>query len=132
VSTSIEPSPASTIAACHAAAVAFIDVHQAQHLHDEQLIARCASHLMALHSIPRRVAIDSALHALAEVQMRTHPAYVDINHSTSYVIHVVDPRDGRTVAFTASELMQIAAPKLDASVDGNRLVQLCGRRADVS
>jgi hypothetical protein len=135
VSTSIEPSPISTVAARHAAAVTFIDTHQAQHLHDDQLIARCASHLMVVFSVSRRLAYDSVLHALNEVQMRTHPAYVDISHSTAYVVHVVDPRDGRTVAFTASELMQLAGKRtaLHADVtDASHLVQACGRKASVN
>lgn len=132
MSTAIKPNHDNTFAERHASAVAFIDQHQAQHLHDEQLIARCASRLMREYNIPERMAIDAALHALAEVQARTQPAHVDISRSTSHVIHVVDPRDGRTVAFTASELLQIAAAKPDVPADGERLVRLCGRRADLN
>lgn len=132
MSVEIKQDPANLCADRHQCAIAFIDAHSAQHLHDDQLIDRCARHIMAHFPVSRRLAIDIALHALHDVQSRERPAYVDINHSTSYVVQVIDPRSGRTVAFTASELLTLAENKADAIADLKHAVRACGRRADLT
>lgn len=120
-----------TAATRHRAALVFIEQHQAQHLDNDQLIRRCASHVMTRFHVPEHVATDAALHALAEIQAQNTPARVNIDRSTMAVVMVTDPRNGRTFAFTASELLELATSKAPpAANDPVRLVAVCGRRAD--
>lgn len=112
----------------HRQAVRFIEQHQGQHLDTDPLVRRCAAHLMAHAAADRQTALEVALHALADVQARTVPAVVDMHHSTSHVVRVVDPGSGRTVAFTASELMQLANAKALAA-DPRHAIAACGRPA---
>lgn len=107
-------------------AVRFLDDHAAQHLEEAQLIERCAEAMLAEFEVSRRMARSVALHALAAVQTRHTPAYVDVNTSTSHVITVVDPNNKRAFAFTASELVRIGSSIADGP---EHAMRACGRAA---
>lgn len=111
-------------------ATRFIVAHQAEHLDSEQLVKRCCAHLMVTTGITESSAQHYAMHALAELQAKHVPAYFDINHSTSYVVRVVDPTTGHTYALTASDVMQMATMQHDHGHDDTaHITQQCGRRA---
>jgi len=130
VSVQIDPDHQNTHAARHEWAVRFIDANHAQHLDEAQLISRCAADLMCHYDVTTHAALNTALHALAFVQARDVPAYADINHSTSHVVYVVNPRSGSTVAFTASELLKLAEETRVVARFEKHAVTACGRRAD--
>lgn len=111
------------------AAMQFMADHAAQHLDDAQLVSRCAAALMDRYDISHRVAANDAIHALAALQARERPAYVDINHSTSRVVYVMSPRTGRMVAFTASELLTLADEHRATLPDAQHAAMRCGRAA---
>ncbi len=101
--------PRMAATARHHAAIQYIEQHAAMHLDEGKLLERCASELLALHGAgdpheAHRVAVA----ALAEVQARTRPAWIDMSTSTSYVVRVVDPVTKRVACFTAAELIRIA------------------------
>lgn len=107
----------------HYTAVRYIDTHCAMYLDDQQLLHACATELVAMHNVPDAYAAHAiAAEALAEVQARTSPAWIDISLSTSQVARVIDPVTGQMATFTASELIQIAQERAraiaDASPDG--------------
>lgn len=131
MSVQIDPDHQNTHAARHEWAVRFIDATHAQHLDEAQLIARCASDVMCHFDCSTHTALNTALHALATVQAREAPAYADINHSTSHVVYVVNPRTGATVAFTASELLKLAEENRVVARFEKHAVTACGRRADL-
>lgn len=107
----------------------FIEQYAAQHLDEQPLLARCAAEVMRRFDVSQRMAMHDALHALAAYQARRLPAYVDINHSTSSVVYVANPRTGRLVVFTASELLTLADEHRTAS-NADTAALRCGRRAD--
>lgn len=93
----------------HHAAIQFIEQHAAMYLDEGKLLEQCATELVALHGAndpheAHRVAVA----ALAEVQARTRPAWIDMSTSTSYVVRVIDPVTKRVASFTAAELIRIA------------------------
>ena len=92
-------------------------------------LEHCAAEVMRHFDVSQRTATHDALHALAAYQARRLPAYVDINHSTSAVVYVANPRTGRLVVFTASELLTLADEHRTAS-NADRAAMRCGRRAD--
>lgn len=112
-------------------AIAFLDAHAAQHLDEAQLITRCTASIMERFDVSQRTANHDALHALAATQAREVPAYVDINHSTSHVVYVSNPRTGRLIAFTASELFAMAEEQRSTVQDNDFAAARCGRRADL-
>jgi hypothetical protein len=111
-------------------ATRFIVTHQAEHLDSEQLIKRCCAHLMATAGITESAAQHYTMHALAELQAKHAPAYFDMNHSTSYVVRVVDPTTGHAYALTASDVLLMAkAPHAEGHDPMAHVTQQCGRRA---
>lgn len=111
-------------------ATRFIVMHQAEHLDSEQLLKRCCAHLMVTTGITESAAQHYAMHALAELQAKHAPAYFDINHSTSYVMRVVDPTTGHAYALTASDVLQIAKMQYEGgNPEMAHITQQCGRRA---
>ena len=85
------------------------------HLDDEQLLHACSVELVAEHGIEdahRAHAI--AVAALADIQSRTTPAWIDISLSTSNVARVVNPVTGKVAVFTASELVRLAEDRAEA------------------
>lgn len=111
-------------------ATRFIVMHQAEHLDSEQLLKRCCAHLMVTTGITESSAQHYAMHALAELQAKHAPAYFDINHSTSYVMRVVDPTTGHTYALTASDVLQMAKMQHEGgNPEMAHITQQCGRRA---
>lgn len=90
-------------------AVSYIEQHQACHLDEDQLLVACASVLAADHGVmDTRQGHAIAVAALAEVQARTRPAWIDIDRSTARVCRVVDPVTSQVATFTASELVSLA------------------------
>ena len=109
-------------------ATRFIVTHQAEHLDSEQLVKRCCAHLMLTTGITENAAQHYAMHALAELQAKHVPAYFDINHSTSYVVRVVDPTTGHAYALTASDVLQMATMQSESTPSTAHMIQQCGRR----
>lgn len=110
-------------------ATRFIVTHQAEHLDTEQLVKRCCAHLMVTMGITENAAQHYVMHALAELQAKHVPAYFDINHSTSYVVRVVDPTTGHAYSLTASDVLQMATMQSESAHDTVHMTQQCGRRA---
>lgn len=111
-------------------ASAFMEQQAAQYLDEQQLVTRCAAEVMARFDVSQRTATNDAMHALAAHQARRVPAYVDVQHSTSAVVYITNPRTGRLVAFTASELLTLADEHRATTQDGDLATARCGRRAD--
>jgi hypothetical protein len=115
----------------HHAAVLYIDQHAAMHLHEENLLQACAAELVANYGVlDAHAALAIAMGALAEVQVRTCPAWIDISLSTSLVCRVVDPVSGQVAHFTAAELIQIAQERAQrlsgmAPEDNGAVVNRC-------
>lgn len=126
LATTQEPAHASSLS--HHAAQ-FLEQHQAEHLDNDQLVKRCCAYLMATTGISNTTASHITMHALAELQGRHLPAYFDVNHSTSLVVRVVDPRTGLIYQLTASDILQVAQAQNDAPPDPAHGIHLCGRRA---
>jgi len=127
-------SPATTKEPGHAAVITlratqFIEHHQAQHLDNDQLVKRCCAHLVATTGITESAAASYTMHALADIQARHVPAYIDMSYSTSYVVRVVDPRTGNVYQLTASDVLQLAQAHNDTPPDRSHSIRQCGRRA---
>lgn len=110
-------------------ATQYLEQHQAQHLDNDQLVKRCCAHLVATTGITEAAASSYTMHALADIQARHVPAYIDMSHSTSYVVRVVDPRTGNVYQLTASDVLQLAQAHNDAPPDPAHSIQQCGRSA---
>lgn len=130
--TDIDPRDARVVnSARHYAAVRYIDQHAAMHLDDQQLLEACAVALVADHQVPDAFTAHAiAVAALAEIQARTQPAWIDISLSTSLVCRVVDPVSGQVANFTASELMELAHERAKSASEApsegasNRLMRM--------
>lgn len=115
--TDIDPRDTRVVnSARHYAAVRYIEQHAAMHLDDQQLLEACTVALVADHQVPDAYTAHAvAVAALAEIQSRTRPAWIDISLSTSLVCRVVDPVSGQVANFTAAELIEIAHERATAS-----------------
>lgn len=109
----------------------FLEQHQAEHLDSDQLVKRCAAHLVATAGITESAAASYTMHALADLQAKHVPAYIDMNHSTSYVVRVVDPRTGNVYQLTASDVLQLARAHNDTPPDPAHTIHQCGRSAAI-
>ena len=76
--------------------------------HHNDLLARCAAHLQALHGAPRLSAEAAATKALAEYESRHQRAYIDIDRSTSQIVLLRIPGSDHSFAFSAAGLARIA------------------------
>lgn len=106
----IDPRDASAVHSVrkHAAAL-YIEQHGDFYLHVDQLLVSCAAELMANHGVlDTEQAHAIAVAALADVQARSHPAWIDISRSTSRVCRLIDPASGKVFTFTAADLVRIA------------------------
>lgn len=109
----------------------FLEQHQAEHLDSDQLVRRCAAHLVATAGITEAAASSYTMHALADLQAKHVPAYIDMSLSTSYVVRVVDPRTGNVYQLTASDVLQLARAHNDAPPDPAHTIHQCGRSAAI-
>lgn len=93
----------------HEVAIGYLLAHQAEHLaHDRHyLVGRCAQHLQTQGVTVERAHII-ALQALGEVDTRATKAHIDLTHSTSFAVFVVDPVTRARMAFTAADLIRLA------------------------
>jgi hypothetical protein len=93
----------------HEVAIGYLLAHQAEHLtHDRHhLVGRCAQHLQDQGATAERANII-ALQALGELDACATKAHVDLTHSTSFAVFVVDPVTRARIAFTAADLIRLA------------------------
>jgi hypothetical protein len=116
-----------TATARHHAAVQFIEQNTALHLDEGRLLELCAAELVGIHGVEdAHRAHGIAVAALADFQSRTHPAWIDITTSTSFVVRVVDPLSKRVATFTAAELIRLAQASVTGDA-GERVDQPTGR-----
>jgi uncharacterized protein (DUF934 family) len=102
-------------AARHYAALRYVEQHETQHLDENQLLIACAAHLMADHQVECTYKAHAyAVSALAALQSRTQPAWIDIDCSTADVVRVVNPVSNQGACFTAAELMRLAEERVTA------------------
>lgn len=100
--------------AARALAQLWYSEHQAEHLtHDsDMLVKRCAAFLQG-EGVAAARAHRLALHALGERHTSSCGAFIDIDHSTSHLVFVVDPETNREFAFTAADLTRFARCSID-------------------
>ena len=97
-----------------AAALAYMQRHQAEHLGASQaLINRAADHLECALGVARLMAEKLVLRAYGELQSADAPYRVDLDSSSAHTVALVDTRTGLTHAVPAALIARylIATPR---------------------
>ena len=92
-----------------AAAQRFYTAHGGEHLrHDvDHLVRRCAQHLAELFCLSDRAGTEAAMQALADMESKGAPGFVDIDRSTSRMVIVHDTARQSIHMVSASELLRL-------------------------
>lgn len=86
-------------AAMQAAAYAFLERHQAEHLADEQsLFSRAVQHLHRTLDVPKALAENMVAKAYGELRSADCRMHLDISTSTGHTAVITDPASGLTFA----------------------------------
>lgn len=90
-------------------ALRWYGVHLGEHLSRDrsQLVDRCVQQLMQQWALSLERANRVALQALGEVEAKGCAAYIDVAHTTSHAVFLVDPSTNLKVAFTAADLLAV-------------------------
>ncbi|MGB9669930.1 MAG: hypothetical protein ACPLXR_02060 [Halothiobacillaceae bacterium] len=97
-----------------AAALAYMQRHQAEHLGASQaLINRAADHLECALGVARTLGEKLVLRAYGELQSVDQPYRVDLDATSAHTVALVDTRTGLTHAVPAALIARylIAAPR---------------------
>lgn len=97
-----------------AAALAYMQRHQAEHLGSSQaLINRAADHLECALGLARPLAEKLVLRAYGEVNSGDQPYRIDTDSTSAHTVALVDTRTGLTHALPAALIAQhlIATPR---------------------
>ncbi|CAE6923687.1 conserved protein of unknown function [Pseudomonas marincola] len=85
--------------AMQAAAFAYLERHQAEHLADEQtLFTRAVQHLQLVLDVPQYLAENLVAMAYGELRSADCRLYLDISTSTGRTAIITDPASGLTFA----------------------------------
>lgn len=85
--------------AMQAAAYAFLERHQAEHLADEQsLFSRAVQHLQQALGVPKALAENFVAKAYGELRSADCRMHLDISTSTGHTAVITDPDSGMTFA----------------------------------
>lgn len=86
-------------AAMQAAAFAYLELHQAEHLADEQsLFSRAVQHLHLELDVPKALAENLVAKAYGELRSADCRMHLDISTSTGHTAIITDPASGLTFA----------------------------------
>ncbi len=97
-----------------AAALAYMQRHQAEHLGSSQaLINRAAEHLECALGVARPLAEKLVMRAYGEVHGAEQPYRIDLDSTSAHTVALVDTRTGLTHALPAALIAQhlIATPR---------------------
>lgn len=102
----------------HEVAIGYLLAHQAEHLqHDRPLLLlRCGDHLQNQHDLSTEAAQLVTLKAIGEIEARGNGVHVDLTHTTSFAVFLVDPVTKARIVFTAAQLLRLAREQLAATV----------------
>mgnify|MGYP004202643079 CR=1 FL=1 len=90
-----------------AAALAYMQRHQAEHLGSSQaLINRAAEHLECALGLARPLAEKLVLRAYGEVHSADQPYRIDIDSTSAHTVALVDTRTGLTHALPVALIVQ--------------------------
>ena len=91
------------------AATRWYGTHRAEHLARDcdRMVDRCVDHLVSGFPIARSSAHALATQALADIESKTVPGFIDIDRSNSRMVLLRNSTEGTTHLITLPELFQL-------------------------
>lgn len=90
-----------------AAALAYLQRHQTEHLGDEKLFERSVAHLVTCLGADRALAENTVARVLDQLQTSVELRYLDLSASTCSLVVIVDPISGITHSVPLYHICQL-------------------------